>query len=58
MLFQMKNDFRKMEDEMDQLIANMAAITESSVKISNTLQERRQQITRLSAVHMRLQKVV
>ena len=53
----MKNDFRKMEDEMDHLATNMAAITEFSGRISNTLQDRRQQITKLSGVHMLLKKV-
>lgn len=55
---QMKNDFKKMEDEMDHLAANMAAITEFSARISDTLQDRRQQITQLSGVHTLLKKVV
>ncbi len=53
----MKNDFRKMEDEMDHLATNMAAITEFSARISSTLQDRRQQITKLSGVHTLLKKV-
>ncbi|GCB85094.1 hypothetical protein scyTo_0025796, partial [Scyliorhinus torazame] len=44
----MKNDFKKMEDEMDCLATNMAAITEFSARISNTLQDQHQQITKLS----------
>lgn len=44
----MKNDFKKMEDEMDGLAANMAVITEFSARISNTLQERHQHISKLS----------
>lgn len=44
----MKNDFKKMEDEMDCLSANMAAITEFSARISGTLQDQHTQITKLS----------
>ena len=54
----MKNDFRKMEDEMDELATNMARITEFSARISDTLQDRRQQITQLSGVHTLLKKVL
>lgn len=46
----MKNDFKKMEDEMDCLSANMAAITEFSAKISRTLQDQHTQITKLSGM--------
>lgn len=46
-----------MEDEMDHLATNMATITEFSGSISNTLQDRRQQITKLSGVHTLLKKV-
>lgn len=44
----MKNDFKKMEDEMDCLAANMAVITEFSASISSTLQDQHEQITKLS----------
>lgn len=44
----MKNDFKKMEDEMDCLSTNMAAITEFSARISGTLQDQHTQITKLS----------
>lgn len=53
----MKNDFKKMEDEMDHLATNMARITDFSGKISTTLQDRRQDITKLSGVHSLLKKV-
>ena len=53
---QMKHDFKRMEEEMDSLTANMASITESSASISDTLQDRRQQITKLSGVHTLLKK--
>ncbi|KAL5021768.1 hypothetical protein ScPMuIL_000923 [Solemya velum] len=53
----MKNDFKKMEDEMDHLASNMAAITEFSARISDTLQDRRQQISKLSGVHSLLKKL-
>ncbi|MBN3289362.1 VPS51 protein, partial [Polypterus senegalus] len=53
----MKNDFKKMEDEMDCLATNMTAITEFSARISSTLQDQHQQITKLSGVHMLLRKL-
>lgn len=53
----MKNDFRKMEDEMDHLATNMGRITEFSGNISETLQDRRHQITKLSGVHTLLKKL-
>ncbi|XP_060593250.1 vacuolar protein sorting-associated protein 51 homolog [Ruditapes philippinarum] len=53
----MKNDFRKMEDEMDHLATNMSRITEFSGNISHTLQDRRQHITKLSGVHSLLKKL-
>ncbi|BFY98177.1 hypothetical protein BsWGS_01215 [Bradybaena similaris] len=53
----MKNDFRKMEDEMDHLASNMSAITDFSTSISSTLQDRRQQITKLAGVHSLLKKL-
>ncbi|XP_069036441.1 vacuolar protein sorting-associated protein 51 homolog isoform X2 [Lepisosteus oculatus] len=53
----MKNDFKKMEDEMDCLAANMAAITEFSARISGTLQDQHVQITKLSGVHTLLRKL-
>ncbi|XP_068455812.1 vacuolar protein sorting-associated protein 51 homolog [Clinocottus analis] len=53
----MKNDFKKMEDEMDGLSANMAAITEFSACISGTLQDQHAQITKLSGVHTLLRKL-
>lgn len=53
----MKNDFKKMEDEMDCLSANMSAITEFSARISGTLQDQHTQITKLSGVHTLLRKL-
>lgn len=53
----MKNDFKKMEDEMDCLSANMEAITEFSARISGTLQDQHVQITKLSGVHTLLRKL-
>ncbi|XP_038070906.1 vacuolar protein sorting-associated protein 51 homolog [Patiria miniata] len=53
----MKTDFKKMEEEMDRLATNMDAITDFSAKISGTLQDRREQITKLSSVHMLLKKL-
>ncbi|CAL1573815.1 unnamed protein product [Knipowitschia caucasica] len=53
----MKNDFKKMEDEMDCLSANMASITDFSARISGTLQDQHMQITKLSGVHTLLRKL-
>ena len=53
----MKNDFKKMEEEMDNLSIKMSAITAFNDKISNTLQDKRLQITKLSGVHALLRKV-
>ncbi|KAJ9591233.1 hypothetical protein L9F63_002239 [Diploptera punctata] len=53
----MKNDFKKMEDEMDLLAANMESITSFSEQISCTLQDTRQQITKLSGVHSLLKRL-
>lgn len=46
----MKSDFRKMEDEMDRLATNMAVITDFSARISATLQDRHERITKLGGV--------
>ncbi|KFM62792.1 Protein fat-free-like protein, partial [Stegodyphus mimosarum] len=53
----MKNDFKKMEEEMDCLSSNMSIITEFSGNISSTLQGRRQQISKLTGVHTLLKKL-
>uniref|UniRef100_T1J0Z4 Vacuolar protein sorting-associated protein 51 homolog n=1 Tax=Strigamia maritima TaxID=126957 RepID=T1J0Z4_STRMM len=53
----MKNDFKRMEDEMDGLATNMESITTFSGQISNTLRDRRQQITKLASVHTLLKKL-
>ena len=58
LLTKMKHDFKKMEEEMDKLAANMSTITEFSEKITGTLQGKRQQITKLSGVHALLKKVL
>ncbi|XP_034082455.1 LOW QUALITY PROTEIN: vacuolar protein sorting-associated protein 51 homolog [Gymnodraco acuticeps] len=53
----MKNDFKKMEDEMDCLSANMSAITDFSARISGTLQDQHAQITSTPGVHTLLRKL-
>ncbi|KAJ8865760.1 hypothetical protein PR048_033281 [Dryococelus australis] len=53
----MKNDFKKMEDEMDHLAKNMESITSFSEQISSTLQDTRQKITKLSGVHSLLKRL-
>lgn len=53
----MKTDFRRMEEEMDRLATNMDSIADFSAKISCTLQERREQISKLSGTHSLLKKL-
>ncbi|XP_030746531.1 vacuolar protein sorting-associated protein 51 homolog [Sitophilus oryzae] len=53
----MKNDFKKMEDEMDLLASNMESITSFSDKINSNLQESRDKISHLSGVHNLLQRL-
>ncbi|XP_028916423.1 vacuolar protein sorting-associated protein 51 homolog [Ornithorhynchus anatinus] len=53
----MKNDFRKMEDEMDRLAANMAVITDFSARIGGTLRDRHRRVTKLAEVHALLRKL-
>lgn len=53
----MKNDFKRMEDEMDGLATNMESIMTFSAQISDTLHDRRQQITKLTGVHTLLKKL-
>lgn len=53
----MKNDFKRMEEEMDHLSSNMAAITKFSSNISGTLQGRREQMVKLSSTHSLLKKL-
>ena len=53
----MKNDFKKMEDEMNNLVNNMETITEFSNKINSTFKDRRQEIGKLSGINILLKKV-
>ncbi|XP_058463674.1 vacuolar protein sorting-associated protein 51 homolog [Malaya genurostris] len=53
----MKTDFKSMETEMNLLVSNMSSITERSEKITDTLQETRSQLTRLSGKHQLLKKL-
>ncbi|KAI4461291.1 hypothetical protein MML48_5g00007952 [Holotrichia oblita] len=53
----MKTDFKKMETEMDLLAMNMESITSFSDQISSTLQGTRQQISKLSGVHILLKRL-
>ncbi|GJQ75489.1 hypothetical protein Trydic_g17576 [Trypoxylus dichotomus] len=53
----MKTDFKKMETEMDLLASNMESITSFSDQISSTLQGTRQQINKLSGVHLLLKRL-
>ncbi|XP_008545669.1 vacuolar protein sorting-associated protein 51 homolog [Microplitis demolitor] len=53
----MKTDFKEMEESMDSLTTNMDRITSFSDQISSTLQDTRQQISRLSSVHALLKRL-
>jgi len=53
----MKNDFRKMEDEMSKLDTTLNSVTEYSDKINTALQDKRTQISQLSGVHTLLHKL-
>lgn len=53
----MKNDFKKMETEMDLLSSNMSTITSFSEQINSTLQDSREKISKLSGIHTLLQKL-
>ncbi|KAJ8968155.1 hypothetical protein NQ314_002412 [Rhamnusium bicolor] len=53
----MKNDFKKMETEMDLLASNMSSITSFSDQINSTLHDTREKISKLSGVHTLLQRL-
>lgn len=53
----MKSDFKQMETEMNKLAENMNSITTFSEQISNTLQDTRSQISRLSSIHSLLKRL-
>ena len=53
----MKNDFHRMEDEMGKLDSTLSTVMEFSDKVSSALQGKREQISKLSGVHILLQKV-
>ena len=54
----MKNDFHRMEDEMGKLDKTLSTVMDFSDKVSNALQDKREQISKLSGVHILLQKVL
>lgn len=53
----MKNDFRKMEDEMNKLDTTLNSVTDYSNKINAALHDKRAQISKLAGVHTLLHKV-
>ncbi|XP_010566340.1 PREDICTED: vacuolar protein sorting-associated protein 51 homolog isoform X3 [Haliaeetus leucocephalus] len=53
----MKVDFRRMEAEMDDLAANMAAISTSSARVSAALQDRHRRGAQLAGVQALLRKL-
>lgn len=53
----MKNDFRKMEDEMNKLDSTLTTVTDFSDKVNTALHEKRSHIAQLSGVHTLLHKL-
>ncbi|GAB0093140.1 Vacuolar protein sorting-associated protein 51 homolog [Sergentomyia squamirostris] len=53
----MKTDFKKMETEMNLLASNMNSITVFSEQITTTLQDTRQQLSKLSGKHSLLKRL-
>ncbi|XP_037092492.1 vacuolar protein sorting-associated protein 51 homolog [Pollicipes pollicipes] len=53
----MKVDFKKMEDEMELLAENMKHITAFSGTVSDTLQDRRDEMNKLASTHVMLKKL-
>ncbi|XP_055679814.1 vacuolar protein sorting-associated protein 51 homolog [Lutzomyia longipalpis] len=53
----MKTDFKKMETEMNLLASNMNSITVFSEQITGTLQDTRQQLSKLSGKHSLLKRL-
>ena len=53
----MKNDFQKMENEMNKLDTTLSAVTEYSDKVNKALHDKRSQIAQLSGVHTLLHKL-
>jgi hypothetical protein len=54
---QMKKDFKTMEDEMAHLISTMSTINSNNHQIHLTLDNRRQEIRKLTSIHLLLQKL-
>jgi vacuolar protein sorting-associated protein 51 len=54
---QMKKDFKTMEDEMTHLISTMSSINTNNHQIHQTLDHRRQEIRKLTSIHVLLQKL-
>ena len=54
---QMKKDFKIMEDEMTHLISTMSSINTNNHQIHETLDPRRQEIRKLTSIHLLLQKL-
>ena len=53
----MRNDFKKMEEEMEHLVISMGEITEFNEKVNLTFKDRREEITRLNNTDNLLKKV-
>ena len=53
----MRSDFKKMEEEMENLVVNMGEITEFNEKINFSFKDGRKDISRLSDIDTLLKKV-
>jgi hypothetical protein len=53
----MRSDFKKMEEEMENLVVNMGEITEFNEKINFSFKDGRKEISRLSDIDTLLKKV-
>lgn len=53
----MRNDFKKMEEEMEHLVVGMGEITEFNEKVNLTFKDRREEITRLNNTDNLLKKL-
>lgn len=54
----MKDDFQRLEDDMNRLNSRMAEISSASNSINGALADRKQQITKFCGVHHLLKKVL
>ena len=54
----MRSDFKKMEEEMENLVVKMADINEFNEEINSNFKDKRQEIAKLSGISNLLKKVI